>query len=129
MSAPITCFKDIDTGHGPYLPTPAVGLIPPAVLPDTLNTSTLQRPFACSGNVMAGSRGVHRKGDVRAFHVSASIPPTVEPLGMYAGAKFPWLSGGSTSSFANSKPIGRIGDKVICGSTILTGNLTVIVGD
>ena len=72
---------------------------------------------------------MHREGDVRAFHISASVPPTAEPLGMYAGGKFPWLKSGSKSAKANGKGIGRIGDKVICGSTIFTGNITVIVGD
>ena len=128
-SAPITCFKDLDIGHGPYIPSPAIGLIPPAELPDSLNTSTHARPFACSGNVMAGKKGVHRQGDVRAIHISVSIPPTPEPLGMYAGGKFPWLSGGSKTVRANGKPIGRIGDEIICGSTVATGNLTVFVGD
>jgi hypothetical protein len=78
---------------------------------------------------MAGSRGVHRQGDIRAWHLSATIPPTPEPPVAYAGGKLPWLMGGSKTSYANSRQIGRIGDPVICGSTILTGNPSVIVGD
>jgi|ETNmetMinimDraft_30_1059905.scaffolds.fasta_scaffold171846_2 hypothetical protein len=131
-SSPITCFKDYDLGHGPYVGTPARGPIPPALSP----IQSLPSPnniYACSGNVFAGSRGVHRQGDIRPIHITLTNPPTPELPSLYGGRttfpQLPWLAKGSTTSYANSKQIGRVGDPIICGSTILTGNKSVIIGD
>ena len=132
-SKPVTRYKDIDTGHGPFLPVPALGLVPPKELPDELQASDpIKSPFACSGNVFAGTRGVHRANDVRIPHVS-SVPPFPPEVSInpscYSGSTFPWLREGSKSVLANGKGIGRIGDPVICGSTILTGDISVLIGD
>lgn len=131
-SKPISRKDDIDSGHGPYRPgTPAIGKVPDASdiiqhLPIPFN------PFCCSGNVMAGTKGVHRQGDVRFSHIKLVAPYTPEivdnPLA-YGGGKLPWLKSGSLTVFANNKQVGRIGDPVICGSTIATGDPTILVGD
>ena len=132
MSAkPITRKDDICTGHGPYrIGTPAKGKVPDAIdmvqhLPTPLN------PFCCSGNVFVGTKGVHRQGDIRFAHINfvTGVPELIENSKANAGGPLPWLKSGSLTAFANGKQIGRIGDPIICGSTVATGDPTVLVGD
>ena len=129
---PITRKDDICSGHGPYTPgTPAKGKVPPAISP-IQHLPAPYNPFCCSGNVIVGTKGVHRQGDVRFFHIKLVAPYTPELIdnpGAYAGGVLPWLKSGSFSVFANSKQIGRVGDPVVCGSVVATGDPTVLVGD
>ena len=97
------------------------------------NTSlpTPFNPFCCSGNVLAGTKGIHRQGDIRFAHINIStgIPEVIENPKAYGGGILPWLKAGSLTVFANSKQVGRVGDSVVCSSTIVTGDPTVLVGD
>ena len=131
-SRPVTRKDDLDSGHGPYRPgMPAKGVVPPAISP-IQSLPTPHNPFCCSGNVMIGTKGVHRQGDVRFIHINIKYPFTPELIDnpkAYAGGILPWLRSGSLTTWANSKQIGRVGDPVICGSIIATGDPTVLAGD
>ena len=127
MPAPITCYGDLDTGHGPYAQSAAIGPVPLIVSP-VQSIPAPHNTFVCSGNVFAGTKGVHRQGDIRIPHVNPTTV-TPEPPVAYAGGVAPWLAKGSTTSYANSRQIGRIGDPVVCTSVIKTGNVSVIIGD
>ena len=130
-SRPITRKDDIDSGHGPYRPgMPAKGKVPNAISP-VQHLPTPFNPFCCSGNVIVGTKGVHRQGDIRFAHINVStgIPEIIDNPKAYGGGVFPWLKSGSLTAFANGKQIGRVGDSVVCSSTIVTGDPTVLVGD
>ena len=67
------------------------------------------------------------------MHISVSppFPPeiTVNPAAYVTPGTLPWLKDGSKSVMVNSTPCGRVGDSVICGSIVITGMISVQVGD
>ena len=127
----ITRFGDMDSGHGPFAPVPAGGSL--SSEGNTTNGITYTGVVAGSSNVFAGKRPVHRKGDVRLLHISVNPPflpeTAINPAAYVAPGILPWLKDGSTSVMVNSQPCGRVGDAVICGSIVITGLVTVQVGD
>lgn len=127
----ITRMGDMDSGHGPFAPVPAVGGVSGRV--NGGNGVTYTGFIAGSANVFAGKRPVHRKGDIRLLHISVSppFPPeiTVNPAAYVTPGTLPWLKDGSKSVMVNSTPCGRVGDSVICGSIVITGMISVQVGD
>jgi len=70
-----------------------------------------------SGNIFVNGIGVHRKGDGWAVHCN--------PRPSCHGSV---LGGGSSTVYANGKPIGRIGDPVACGSAVASGSGNVFAG-
>lgn len=70
-----------------------------------------------SPDVMIGGKPVHRQGDAWANHCCPK-------RGCHSGV----TSKGSSTVFVNGKAVARKGDPVSCGSTIMTGNSTVIIG-
>lgn len=71
-----------------------------------------------SPNVYVNGIPVHREGDSWAPHTCPTIPETHSSV----------LASGSSSVFANGKPVGRIGDPVACGSTVTQGSGNVFAG-
>lgn len=71
-----------------------------------------------SGSVFINGIAAHRQGDAWAAHTCPSIPET------HASA----LAAGSSTVFANSKQLARIGDPVACGSTVAAGSGDVFAG-
>ncbi|MCY1283156.1 PAAR motif protein [compost metagenome] len=71
-----------------------------------------------SGNVFANGIAVHRKGDSWEAHTCPAIPETHASV----------LAEGSSTVFANGKPLARIGDPVACGSSVATGSANVFAG-
>lgn len=72
---------------------------------------------SASPNVFANGIAVHRKGDSWAVHCN--------PVPSCHGSE---LASGSSTVFANSKDLGRIGDPVACGSSVATGSSNVFAG-
>lgn len=75
-----------------------------------------RRNIQASPNVMVNGRPVHRQGDEWLTHccgISCHNSVTAK---------------GSTTVFANGQAVARVGDPVACGSVIMTGSGTVIVG-
>jgi len=70
-----------------------------------------------SGNVYANGIAVHRQGDGWAVHCNA-VP-------VCHGSA---LAAGSATVYANGKQLGRIGDPVACGSTVVGGSGDVFAG-
>ena len=69
-----------------------------------------------SPNVFVNGKGWHRQGDAWAVHCCGpSCHGSV-------------LAAGSTTVFANKKPVARITDPVACGSVALTGSGDVFSG-
>ena len=130
-SKPITREDDLDSGHQAYRPGMPANLGSPDARSPIQHLPIPNNIYSGSGNVKAGKRGVHRQGDVRALHVNIStgVPEIVENPKCYGGGILPWLRSGSFTVFTNSKQTGRVGDPVICGSVIFTGDETVLIGD
>ena len=126
----ITRLGDMDSGHGPFAPVPAVGGV--SSRPNPGNGVTYIGMIAGSANVFAGKRPVHRKGDIRLLHISVSppFPPelVVNPAAYVTPGVLPWLKDGSTRVMVNDTPCGRVGESVICGSGVITGMISVQVG-
>ena len=131
MMPSITRLGDMDSGHGPFAPVPAVGGISPKG--NIPSGNTYIGGIAGSSNVFAGKRPVHRKGDVRMMHISVNPPflpeIAINPSAYNPPGILPWLKDGSESVMVNKQPCGRVGDAVICGSIVVTGLVTVQVGD
>ena len=134
LSKPVAVWGNLDSGHGPYPPTPAV--LP--VAPLGLTTKNANNPFSASGNVKVGVMGkcvgIHRKYDVRLPHISMAFPfiPELVTLGpgIYKGGLLPHTSGGSKTVKTNGVETARLGDPVVCGSKIIFGvATTVMIGD
>ena len=129
--ASITRLGDMDSGHGPFAPVPAVGSLSKVANSPVGNTYV--GIVAGSSNVFAGKRPVHRKGDVRLLHISVNPPflpeTAINPAAYITPGILPWLKDGSESVRVNNQPCGRVGDAVICGSIVVTGLATVQVGD
>jgi uncharacterized Zn-binding protein involved in type VI secretion len=71
-----------------------------------------------SPDVFVNGIAVHRQGDAWAAHTCPAIPETHASV----------LAAGSATVFVNSKPIGRIGDPVACGSQVAAGSPNVFAG-
>ena len=71
-----------------------------------------------SGNVFVNGIPVHRQSDSWSPHGSPSPSPPHSST----------LAAGSSTVFANSLQIGRIGDPVACGSGVAVGSPNVIAG-
>ena len=71
-----------------------------------------------SPDVFCNGIAVHRQGDGWAPHTCPSIPETHASV----------LANGSSSVFVNGKALGRIGDPVVCGSSVATGSADVFAG-
>ena len=129
--AAITRMGDMDSGHGPFAPVPAVGGVSSRGNPKVGNTHV--GVIAGSANVFAGKRPVHRQGDVRLLHISVNPPflpeISINPAAFKPPGILPWLKDGSETVLDNSVPCGRVGDACICGSVVITGLITVQVGD
>lgn len=61
---------------------------------------------------------MHRQGDAWAPHTCPTIPETHDSV----------LASGSSTVYVNGKQIGRIGDPVVCGSTVASGSANVFAG-
>lgn len=96
---PVTRLGDICTGHGCWPPRPCVSASP---------------------NVITNGRGTHRRGDSWASHC--------KPCGKCSCCHGSVLAMGSSTVFANGRPVARIGDPVACGSLAATGSPNVIAG-
>jgi len=68
-----------------------------------------------SPDVIVENRPLHRQGDAWQVHCCKSC---------HAGN----LASGSSTVIANGRQAGRIGDPVNCGSRVVTGASTVIIG-
>ena len=128
---PIAVWGNLDTGHGPFPPTPAI--LP--VAPGGMTTKTPQNPFSASGNVKVGYKdkniGVHRQFDVRIPHISISSPFPPELFtnaGAYNGGLLPYTKSGSKTVKTNGVETARKGSPIICSSKIATGVNAVMVG-
>ena len=71
-----------------------------------------------SPDVFVNGIAVHCQGDAWAAHTCPTIPETHASV----------LAAGSSTVFVNSKPIGRIGDPVACGSQVAAGSPNVFAG-
>lgn len=71
-----------------------------------------------SPDVFVNGIAVHRQGDAWAPHTCPTIPETHDSV----------LASGSSTVYVNGKQIGRIGDPVVCGSTVATGSANVFAG-
>jgi len=71
-----------------------------------------------SGDVFVNGIAVHRAGDAWAPHTCPAIPET------HASA----LAAGSSTVFANGQQVGRVGDPVACGSSVVAGSGNVFAG-
>ncbi|KAA5603030.1 PaaR repeat-containing protein [Roseospira marina] len=71
-----------------------------------------------SPDVFANAIAVHREGDAWAPHTCLAIPETHASV----------LAHGSATVFANGRQLGRIGDPVVCGSSVAEGSDTVFAG-
>jgi uncharacterized Zn-binding protein involved in type VI secretion len=71
-----------------------------------------------SPDVFVNGIAVHRQGDGWAPHTCPLIPET---HGSSLGA-------GSSTVFANGKPVGRVGDPIACGSVVAAGSGNVFAG-
>ncbi len=71
-----------------------------------------------SGNVICNNKGVHRATDGWKPHTCPSIPET-------HGSE---LASGSSTVYANSLQVGRIGDPVACGSAVAKGSGNTFAG-
>lgn len=131
MSAmPIAIWGNLDSGHGPFPPTPAIL----GIAKGGETTKSAFNPFSASGNVVAGKKGVHRQWDVRILHISLTapaFPPEIVVNAMaYNGGPLPFTKDGSRSVIVNGVPCARLGSKVICTSSIIAGvDKTVLVGE
>jgi hypothetical protein len=133
ISRPIAVWGNLDSGHGPYPPTPAV--LPLAPL--GITTKNEKNVFSATDNVKVGFKGkcigVHRQFDVRIPHISAVFPFTPELVTnatAYKGGVLPHTSEGSKSVKTNGVETARLGDPVVCGSKIVFGvSFTVMVGE
>ena len=128
---PIAVWGNLDTGHGPFPPTPAI--LP--VAPGGMTTKTPLNPYSASGNVKVGYKdkniGVHRQFDVRIPHISAATPFPPELFtnaGAYNGGKFPYTKNGSKTVKTNGMETARRFSPIICSSHILSGVGSVKVG-
>lgn len=72
---------------------------------------------SASGNVFVNGIGAHRQGDSWAVHCN----PVPE---CHGGS----LASGSSTVYANSRQLGRIGDPVDCGSFVASGSSNVFAG-
>lgn len=72
---------------------------------------------AGSDDVFVNGIAAHRQGDAWAVHCN-DVPIC------HAGT----LATGSSSVFVNGKQLGRIGDPVSCGSTVVDGSTNVFAG-
>jgi hypothetical protein len=129
---PIAVWGNMDSGHGPFPPTPAI--LP--VAPGGMTTKTPQNPYSASGNVKVGCKhknvGVHRQFDVRIPHISVSSPFPPELFtnaGAYNGGLMPYTKSGSRTVKTNGVETARVGSPVICSSKILSGIKTVMIGE
>tara|TARA_Y100000401_G_scaffold90662_1_gene76304 strand:- start:128 stop:538 length:411 start_codon:yes stop_codon:yes gene_type:complete len=133
LSKPVAVWGNLDSGHGPYPPTPAV--LP--VAPLGISLKSPMNTFSASGNVKVGVMGkcvgIHRKYDVRLPHISMVFPFTPELVTnapAYKGGIFPHTSGGSKTVKTNGLETARLGDPVVCGSKIIFGVAkNVMIGD
>ena len=133
ISRPIAVWGNLDSGHGPYPPTPAV--LPLAPL--GITTKSPFNVFSATDNVKVGFKGkcigVHRQFDVRIPHISAVFPFTPELVTnatAYKGGVLPHTSEGSKSVKTTGVETARLGDPVVCGSKIVFGvSFTVMVGE
>lgn len=83
-----------------------------------INNCWPPRPNAtASDDTFVNGRGSHRLGDM--WQVHCCPPPC------HDGS----LAGGSDTIYVNSKPHGRIGDPVSCGSSVMTGSDDVILDE
>ena len=71
-----------------------------------------------SPDVFVNGIAVHRQGDAWAPHTCPTIPETHDSV----------LASGSSTVYVNGKQIGRIGDPVVCGSTVASGSANVFAG-
>ena len=55
---PIALWGNLDSGHGPFPPTPAIL----AIATDGATTKSAFNPYSASGNVVVGKKGVHSSG-------------------------------------------------------------------
>ncbi len=129
---PIAVWGNMDSGHGPFPPTPAT--LP--VAPGGITTRTPLNPYSASGNVKVGCRhknvGVHRQFDVRIPHISLSTPFPPELFtnaGAYNGGLMPYTKNGSKTVKVNGVECARVGSPVICTSKILSGLKSVMIGE
>ncbi|MAG26793.1 hypothetical protein CMI47_14725 [Candidatus Pacearchaeota archaeon] len=129
---PIAVWGNMDSGHGPFPPTPAI--LP--VAPGGTTTKTPLNPYSASGNVKVGcvhkNVGVHRQFDVRIPHISVSSPFPPELFtnaGAYNGGLLPYTKNGSKTVKTNGVETARVGSPVICSSKILSGIKTVMIGE
>ena len=73
--------------------------------------------ITASDDVFVNGKAVHREQDKWAMHACPNTPP-------HDGV----LTKGSSTVYANSKAIARIGDPISCGSKAQTGSQTVFAG-
>lgn len=69
-----------------------------------------------SSNVFVNNKGVHRQGDTWGTHCCDGSCHTST------------LQSGSSTVFVNGKQCGRIGDPIVCGSTVAEGSGNVNAG-
>lgn len=70
-----------------------------------------------SPNVFVNNIAVHRQGDAWSLHCCPDN-----------GCHTSTLQAGSSTVYINNKQCGRIGDPVVCGSTVAQGSSTVFAG-
>lgn len=71
-----------------------------------------------SPNVFVNGIAAHRQGDAWAAHTCPTIPETHDSV----------LAAGSATVFVNGKQLARIGDPVVCGSSVAQGSANVFAG-
>lgn len=73
---------------------------------------------AASPDVFINGIPAHRKSDGWLTHCCPSIPECHDSV----------LQSGSSTVFCNGQPLGRVGDPIVCGSTVATGSGNVFAG-
>tara|TARA_R100000808_G_scaffold25095_2_gene61850 strand:+ start:4462 stop:4884 length:423 start_codon:yes stop_codon:yes gene_type:complete len=133
ISRPVAVWGNLDSGHGPYPPTPA--MMPPAPFGET--TRSPMNIYSATSTVKVGFMGkcvgIHRQYDVRLPHISLSAPFTPELVNnaaAYKGGFLPHTSEGSKTVKTNGVQTARLGDPIVCGSKIIFGvSLSVMIGE
>ncbi len=85
-----------------------------------------------SEDVFVNSRPSHRFGDKWLTHSCSTKGKDGKKIKLLVGSNLPHagiLVQGSKTVFINSKAAGKTGNKISCGSVIMTGSTNVFIGD